>query len=389
MTRWSLRPHSASDANEPRAPRPRGEAGDAGDVERPFVGRDGARVWMLLAAGVVAGFLAFRSSGLSWAASIACAIVAGAATVLAALGAWSQPERYTSTRLVRVAGPGFVLAAVAAVGAFLAVHAARSGGIAVAELPDLLATAARRGTPALLVLWINFVLLLWSVAYVRRLRLQEEVDALRLAQERDATARQLAEARLRLLQQQIEPHFIFNTLAAVQHWVDRADPRAGPLLRALTAFLRGSTEALTRHELRVDEELAIVRAYLTVMAARLGDRLRHAIDVDAEAGRQALPPGVILTLVENAIEHGIAPSLHGGTVAIDARREESTWTLRVADDGVGLASDWHDGVGLANCRERLAHRFGDAARLVVERHADQTVAKLTIDLAVPDAGAGA
>ena len=115
-------------------------------------------------------------------------------------------------------------------------------------------------------------LLLRTVAAIRRFQLHRELAAMRLTQERDAAARQLAEARLKLLQGQIQPHFVFNTLAAIQHWVDEGDPRAGPLLRASTSFLRGSTELLGQESVVLAVEIETVRHYLSIMTARLGDR---------------------------------------------------------------------------------------------------------------------
>jgi LytS/YehU family sensor histidine kinase len=210
------------------------------------------------------------------------------------------------------------------------------------------------------------VAVLYGVASVRKQVLQNQLERVTLQRERDAAARQVAEAQLKLLQGQIQPHFIFNTLSALQHWVDTGDARAGELLRSLTAFLRGSTELLDREDVTVAEEAAMVGHYLAIMRARLGERLVSSIHIAPEAAEQRIPPGILLTLVENAIEHGVTPALTGAHVRIDAAPADQGWTLRVADDGVGLASGWRDGVGLANSRQRLMHRFGSAARLELQ-----------------------
>jgi LytS/YehU family sensor histidine kinase len=212
---------------------------------------------------------------------------------------------------------------------------------------------------------------------------------LQLVSERDAAARQAAEARLKLLQRQIQPHFIFNTLSAVQHWVDTGDPRAAPLLRELTAFLRGSTEALGRDVVTLAEEAAMVGHYLAIMQARMGERLRFAITIDPSLEAQPVPPGLLLTLVENAVEHGLAPTLHGGSVTLEARRRgDAGCAVVVRDDGAGLAAAWREGVGLANCRERLAARFGGAATLALREALPgcETVVELPIVPADPAAG---
>ena len=205
----------------------------------------------------------------------------------------------------------------------------------------------------------------WWVASVRRRRLEEQLAASRAAEERAATARELAEARLRLLQAQIHPHFIFNTLSAVQHWVDVGDARASPLLRSLTAFLRGATALLGHERTTLGEEMTMVGHYLVIMQARLGERLASRLEVPPELQGLELPPGLLLTLVENAVEHGLAPALVGGCVSVSAQADPGTHevTVRVHDDGVGLAAGWQEGVGLANCRQRLAHHFGERARL--------------------------
>jgi len=212
---------------------------------------------------------------------------------------------------------------------------------------------------------LGVLLLLWAVGTARRGQLQRALVQLRLQHERDAAARQASEARLHLLQAQIQPHFLFNTLAALQHWVDTGDARAGELLRTMTAFLRGSTELLGRSQVGLAEEAQTLRHYLTVMQARLGARLRFEIDIAQECAAQTLPPGLLLTLVENAVEHGIEPGLHGGCVRVRSWREGDDFRLTVSDDGVGLAQGWREGVGLANSRERLEHAYGTRASLSI------------------------
>ena len=180
------------------------------------------------------------------------------------------------------------------------------------------------------------------------------------------------------MQGQIQPHFIFNTLSAVQHWVDSGDARAGPLLRSLTAFLRGSTELLSRDTVRLGDELAMVGHYLDIMQARLGDRLDRKLTIDAQLNDQQLPPGLLLTLVENAVEHGISAALNGGCVSVAAQAQPGGWCVVVHDDGAGLPAGWTEGVGLANSRQRLAHHFGARAQLAVRATQPGTEARITI-----------
>jgi signal transduction histidine kinase len=170
----------------------------------------------------------------------------------------------------------------------------------------------------------------------------------------------------RLATAQIQPHFLFNTLASVQHWVDTQDPRAASTLRSFTAYLRATLPMFERESLGLAEELQIVRSYLEVMQARLGARLQWQIEVGAGVDEQALqlPPGLLLTLVENAIGHGIEPALRGGSISITATRPAKRQILiEVRDDGVGLSSDAQDGTGLKNSRERLQQLYGARASL--------------------------
>lgn len=195
-------------------------------------------------------------------------------------------------------------------------------------------------------------------------RAQQVEARLRELDERDraiALSRQLATA-------QIQPHFLFNSLASLQHWVDTRDERAGPMLNSLTGYLRATLPLFDRQALTLGEELEAARRYLEVMQARLGARLRFEIEADPATLTASLPPGVLLTLVENAVEHGVSPRLSGGHVRVSAGMEAGGGlSLRVVDDGPGLPPGGAVGgaghVGLANTRARLAQAFGDRASL--------------------------
>jgi hypothetical protein len=190
------------------------------------------------------------------------------------------------------------------------------------------------------------ILSAWWVLTVYRV---DQIDArLRELAEQDTALR----LQTRLAAAQIQPHFLFNTLASLQHWVDTGDARAAPLLRDFTAYLRSTLPMFERELQPLAEELEMVRRYLAVMQARLGSRLSFSID--ARAGLDTLlPPGVVLTLVENAIAHGIEPQLGGGHVDIVTRQQADGLVLSVSDNGPGLAAGWTEGVGLANTRRRL------------------------------------
>ena len=169
----------------------------------------------------------------------------------------------------------------------------------------------------------------------------------------------------RLSAAQMEPHFLFNTLASVQHWVQTKDDRAASLLEALTGYLRSTLPLFNRPLVAAKEELTAVERYLQVMQARLGARLAWHIDVDEGLKDLLLPPGMLLTLVENAMEHGVEPKLAGGELWVRGHVHGSMAHFEVVDNGPGPHPAMKDGVGLANIRERLALSFGTAARLTL------------------------
>ncbi len=170
----------------------------------------------------------------------------------------------------------------------------------------------------------------------------------------------------RLASAQLEPHFLFNTLASLQHWVQTQDERAAPLLVALTGYLRATLPLFNRPLLAAGDELLAIERYLQVMQMRLSTaRLAWRFEVDETLRALALPPGLLLTLVENAVAHGIEPRLAGGEIVLRGRREGDAVVFEVQDNGAGPAAGASDGVGLANVRERLRLVCGDAARLTL------------------------
>jgi len=208
-------------------------------------------------------------------------------------------------------------------------------------------------------------LALWFVIVYRH-----QYVALRLA-ELEERARAVDMAR-RLAAAQLAPHFLFNTLASVQHWVATRDARAGPLLEALTGYLRATLPLFDRPVLPLADELEAVRRYLQVMQARLGaERLAWRIEVPDGLAARTVPPGLLLTLVENAVAHGIEPRLAGGALLLRARHEGAGddagdaggVLIEVLDNGSGPTPDATDGVGLRNVRERLALLHGPEATL--------------------------
>jgi len=330
-------------------------AAEARRIDRWLYGRGGTGLLAGLALAVVASVAGLMAAGFPGLLAVVCSLLVWLGMPLAGLGAWLQPQKFTVRRLARGSLGIVVMGYAGAFVGFLVGRLARHGELKTETLADSMLSAAKEATPLLLVALVAILLLLWGVAQVRGAQDRRELARMTLVQERDAAARQVAESRLHLLQAQIQPHFIFNTLAALQHWVDVGDPRAPALLRTLTAFLRGSTELLGRDEVALGDEFEAVGQYLQIMQARLGERLQTTLHLDPACARRRLPPGLLLTLVENAVEHGIAPALAGGTVGVHIRCDADGSTVTVRDDGTGLAPQWQDGTGLANCRERLRH----------------------------------
>ena len=335
--------------------------------------RRGLGFWLGLSGAVVGSGLGLWNTGMPLPLAALLAVLVWSMLPFALLVAWMQPTLFSDPLHRRKLLIGLSLAPPGAILGFAVGVAANRGRLDLTMLLDRLRAAWPTLLQVALLVALAMLGLMWLTTQVRRQIVEHELDRTRLAHERDAAARQAAEAQLQLLQVQIQPHFIFNTLAAVQHWVDEGDPRAGALLRSLSGFLRGSTELLLRERVPFGDELALVRHYLAVMQARLGDRLRVAVDVDEQLATRELPPGLLLTLVENAVEHGVAPALAGATVQIAAGRAAAGadgWWFSVCDDGAGLPPGWHDGVGLRNTRERLAHAFGPRATLELSPRAE-------------------
>jgi two-component sensor histidine kinase len=198
-----------------------------------------------------------------------------------------------------------------------------------------------------------------------------------------------AEARLRLLQGQIEPHFLFNTLANVLSLIDHDAPKAKQMLQAFTEYLRTSLATLRHDETALAHELDLAENYLRLLATRMEDRLRFSIEADEAARALRLPPLLLQPLVENAVHHGLEPSIEGGTVNVQARVRGQQLVIEVRDDGRGLDAAPRPGprrgagMALNNIRQRLLAHYGSSATLEVSAAHPGTLARLTLPLQTP------
>lgn len=190
-----------------------------------------------------------------------------------------------------------------------------------------------------------------------------------------------AEAQLRLLQGQIEPHFLFNTLANVVSLIDHDAPRAKQMLESFTDYLRSSFASLRHDQATLGSELDLVQHYLALLKTRMEERLTFSITSDPAFREACLPALLLQPLVENAIHHGLEPKVEGGHIRISAKRDGDSLVVEVADDGMGLGTSTRRngaGVALANLRERLQTQWGATASLTLLATHPGTLATLRV-----------
>ncbi|MEO7707327.1 MAG: histidine kinase [Caldimonas sp.] len=244
----------------------------------------------------------------------------------------------------------------------------------------LFADSLRWGLPAI-------VLAVVAEVHERAIRTQAAAHAeeqSRVQLSRDETEQQLA-----LLQAQIEPHFLFNVLGSIRR-LYRTQPQAGAhTVASLLRYLREALPQLRSQRANLGHELELVRAYLDLFQVRMGARLGFTIEADRSLHAIEFPPMLLVTLVENAIKHGIEPSGVGGHVTVRARQNGDKLEVAVLDDGVGLggAATSGTGVGLVNVQRQLKARYGSAAQLRLESRAPRGAsATLFLPMRTPAAG---
>jgi signal transduction histidine kinase len=219
------------------------------------------------------------------------------------------------------------------------------------------------------------------------LRERQTADRARHEARERLLERQVLESRLRLLQAQVEPHFLFNTLANVEQLVTSDPPTAATLLHHLCRYLRVTLPDMREPTSTLGREADIAHAYLSILQVRMGERLAFDMAVPQALRDTALPPMMLLTLVENAVEHGVADQARG-QVSVSALATEGRLRVTVADNGPGFALNAAPGVGLANLRERLAALYDGQAMLRLEEAPAGSTARgvrATIDIPLTSA----
>ncbi|MDK6076756.1 sensor histidine kinase [Massilia varians] len=319
----------------------------------------GRRFWLAIAKFAIA----FTCIGLlmelaldkgSWIAPVVVANLLGFGLLMGGVGVWfNATQSFKNTRRFVV---GMLLGVL---GAFVGI-ALGDGRPLVEQMPKLM-----RMIPFVALIGALAAVPLIVLALYRRRQNAALMEQLQRDAERERLARELSESQLRMLRAQIEPHFLFNTLGAVQQLAADGAPRAAALTADLIAFLRASFSDMRCEQVSLRSEFATIESYLRVMQARMGARLRFEMSLPDALGSCEVPSMIVLTLVENAIKHGIEPALRGGEIHIGAEAQDTGIRIRVRDSGVGMSDTPGNGAGLDNVRRRLQLAYGDAARLVL------------------------
>jgi len=223
-------------------------------------------------------------------------------------------------------------------------------------------------------LGIGFGCVVFAAIVVRERHANDRARMLRAEAERHQLEKNMLEARLALMQAQVEPHFLFNTLANVQHLVETDPPAASRMLENLIRYLRCAMPQMREAATNLGREVDMASAFLEIQHVRMGSRLAFAIDVPTTLRERPFPPMMLISLVENAIKHGVDPCCDCGSITIRAEEAEGRLRVSVADTGEGIQPHANGGgVGLANIRERLKALYGPEARLRLEENAPRGV----------------
>lgn len=205
---------------------------------------------------------------------------------------------------------------------------------------------------------------------------QEKIK--RLAVEKESLS-----ANLRMLQAQIEPHFLFNTLSNILSLIDSRPDKGKSMLLNLTKYLRTSLSRTLPEKTTLSQEISMIKAFLDIQKIRMDERLKYRIDVADNLWQHSFPPMLLQPLVENAVKHGLEPKVDGGEIIIRATRENDLLKIEVADTGLGFSDFDKPNVGIANVRERLSLLFGERGRLMIEENKPQGV-RTTIEVPIND-----
>ena len=221
-----------------------------------------------------------------------------------------------------------------------------------------------------------------KIAHGRTVRAEAKAAEAHHTAEEESLKRQVVEARMAAMQAQVEPHFLFNTLASIDHLIETDPARASTMQKNLIALLRASMPAMREKSTNLGRELEVVRPYLEILKVRMGERLQPQVTVPEGLYSADFPPMMLQSLVENSIKHGLEPKAEGGSIKVSAEVIHGKLAVSVADTGVGFAKapTAGTGTGLTNVRERLSLIYGDAAEMKI---AENTPSGTRVTIVVP------
>ena len=222
-------------------------------------------------------------------------------------------------------------------------------------------------------LGIGFGCVVVAAMILREKHFRDQARIAKAEAERHQLEKNVLEAQLQLMQAQVEPHFLFNTLANVQHLVETDARSASRVLESLIQYLRAALPQMREGATNLGREVDMARAFLEIHRVRMGSRLDFAIEVPEALECRPFPPMMLISLVENAIKHGVDPCCECGTITIRATEGDGRLKVSVEDTGEGIRPKKGGGVGLSNIRERLKALYGPSARLVIEERAPHGV----------------
>jgi len=244
----------------------------------------------------------------------------------------------------------------------------QTGPFVLRQIFSIVLEQPEKGLLQTLILAITFGSVASYFFYSRaRLRVSEEEiqqeKIKRLSSEKEAL-----EANLRLLQAQIEPHFLFNTLSNILSLIDTNPANGKSMLVDLIHYLRTSLSRTFPDQITLDREIDMIKAYLNIQKIRMGERLHFQIELPEALREHPFPPMLLQPLVENAVKHGLEPKMEGGEIMIQAAEEDDLIRIEVTDTGLGFSSFQGGGVGIGNVKERIRLLYGGKGRLILEEN---------------------
>ena len=315
--------------------------------------------------------------------SLCIGMISFAMVDLARLLLWPDPARRAHQWLAFLS----LMLAASVVGHFIGHHVAAT--MLGHKVPTLAEYPSVGRVSMILFTFVGMVAMMLLVEYRERVeRIKRAHQDARLRAE--MVERQAVQAQLRLLQAQIEPHMLFNTLANLQGLIALDPERASQMLDQLIQYLRATLGASRSENTTLEQEFAAMRAYLGLMQVRMGERLAYRLALPPQLHAARLPPLLLQPLVENAIVHGLEPKIEGGEIVISADARDGLLEITVRDSGLGLqqagqaGAQRGGGVGVATTRERLQVLYGARAAVVLApAQPAGTIVRLTLPLETP------